>query len=44
MSEPHQLPDGMEGDLRVIGARLYGQVAASARFYQLVAIEAGQVD
>jgi hypothetical protein len=44
MGEPRQLAHGMEGDLGVVGASLYRQIATGARFDQLVAIEGGQVD
>ena len=39
-----ELTYGVEGDLRIVGASLDGEVAAGAGRFELVAVELGQVD
>ena len=44
IGEPRELPHGVEGDLRIVGAGLHVEIAAGARRDQLIAGEMRQVD
>ncbi len=44
LGQPRELADGVEGNLRIVGAGLHREVAAAARLLELVAVELRQVD
>ena len=44
IGQAHELANGVEGDLRIVGASLHRQIAAGAFGHQLIAAESGHID